>query len=664
MRYDFSGRAATEGVRCTDGSMFLPGSLASNDGKIVPLFWMHSHGDPNQCVGQGLLKMSSDGRGLDVYGSFNNTPNGKVVKEAVAHGDIRRISVWANHLNRDENNNLHTSDVKEVSLVVGSADPTAEIKQTYIAHSDIDEEGNEVEYGEIWSDQELSNLPGEIDIVVHSDTKDEPDDNSNDDTKEKKVADESKQGGGKTIDIKKIFNTLNDEQKDMVYILVDMALKSKGSSAEDDTEDENDDKTEHSDMEDYDMHHNVFEGSSNNESNDYISHSDQADIITEAKRPGNTFQSALSEYVEDNYGVAHADAADAVAGFDDSKKVFDNRTSLNLMFPDYREANGNMPELITSDQGWITTVLAKVKKAPFSRVRTSQVDIRNIDELRAKGYQKGNKKAVVGNYSLIRRTTDPQTVYVRSSLNRDDITDITDFDYVQYQYNIDKLMLNEEVATAIMIGDSRDDDAADKIFPSHIRPIWTDDELYVKHVTVDIAAAKKTLQGTNTSAYFSNNYVYAEAIIEALLHARETNYRGTGTPDFYCTPNLMNTMLLARDLNGRRIYSSKAELQSALNIGSMITAEQFTGKVRTDEKGKKHKLLGIVGNLADYQVGSTKGGEISHFTQFDIDFNQEKSLIETRLSGAVTRIYSFIVLEEDVADDAASGNGESSITTG
>ena len=320
------------------------------------------------------------------------------------------------------------------------------------------------------------------------------------------------------------------------------------------------------------------------------------------------------------------------------------------MFPDFVEANGNMPELITSDQGWITTVLAKVKKAPFSRVRTSQVDIRNIDDIRAKGYQKGNKKAVTGNYALIRRTTDPQTVYVRSSLNRDDIVDITDFDYVQYQYNIDKLMLNEEVATAIMLGDGREDDVPDKIFPSHIRPIWTDDELYVKHVTVDIAAAKKALQGTNTNAYFGDNYIYAEAIIEALLHAREQDFRGTGTPDFYCTPALMNKMLLARDMNGRRIYTSKAELQSALNIGQMITAEQFTGRVRTDEKGKKHKLIGIVGNLADYQVGSTKGGEITHFNQFDIDFNQEKSLIETRLSGAVTRIYSFIVLEEDVAD--------------
>ena len=659
MKYDFSGRAATVGVRCTDGSTFLPGSLDSNDGKEVPLFWLHSHNDPSQIIGKGLLKMSPDGSGIDVYGSFNDSPNGKLLKEAVAHGDVKRLSVWANHLNRDANNNFHTSDIKEISLVVGSADPTAEIKQTYIAHSDMDESGNEYEYGEIWPDQEFSNIPGEI--VEHSDCKDDaPKDSKEEDTKkESKMASEKKTK-------KEIFDSMNEDQKNLVYNLVDLALKSKKSNAEeDDTEDDTEDDDEdvkHYDEGDNNMKRNVFDGSNNAAEKDYISHSDQEDILATAKKSGMTFQGALNEYLDD-YNIAHDDTADVVSGFDDTKKVFDNRSSLNLMFPDYAEANGSMPELITSDQGWITTVLAKVKKAPFSRVRTSQVDIRNIDAIRAKGYQKGNKKALAGNYSLIRRTTDPQTVYVRSSLNRDDIMDITDFDYVQYQYNIDKLMLNEEVATAIMIGDSRDDDAADKIFPSHIRPIWTDDELYVKHVSINLDEAKKSLQGTNTSLNFGTNYIYAEAIIEALLHARESDFRGTGTPDFYCTPAMMNTMLLARDLNGRRIYSSKAELQSALNIGSMITAEQFTGKVRTDEKGKKHKLIGIVGNLADYQVGSTKGGEITHFNQFDIDFNQEKSLIETRLSGAVTRVYSFIVLEEDVAD-TASGTGDSGKTTG
>ena len=653
MKYDFSGRAATVGVRCTDGSTFLPGSLDSNDGKEVPLFWLHSHKDPSQIIGKGLLKMSPDGTGIDVYGSFNDSPNGKLLKEAVAHGDVKRLSVWANHLNRDANNNFHTSDIKEISLVVGSADPTAEIKQTYISHSDMDENGNEYEYGEIWPDQEFSNIPGEI--VAHYDNKnDTTEDSKEEENKKESNMDNENKASKENKTVEEVFNTMNEDQKNVVYMLVEQALKSRGSDAEDDEDYDDDEDVKHYDEGDNNMKRNVFDGSYNAAEKDYISHSDQEDILTSAKNSGMTFQRALNEYLDD-YNIAHDDTADVVSGFDDTKKVFDNRSSLNLMFPDYAEANGAMPELITSDQGWITTVLAKVKKAPFSRVRTSQVDIRNIDAIRAKGYQKGNKKALAGNYSLIRRTTDPQTVYVRSSLNRDDIADITDFDYVQYQYNIDKLMLNEEVATAIMIGDSRDDDAADKIFPSHIRPIWTDDELYVKHVSINLDEAKKSLQGTNTPLNFGTNYIYAEAIIEALLHARESDFRGTGTPDFYCTPAMMNTMLLARDLNGRRIYSSKAELQSALNIGSMITAEQFTGKVRTDEKGKKHKLIGIVGNLADYQVGSTKGGEITHFNQFDIDFNQEKSLIETRLSGAVTRVYSFIVLEEDVADTGASG---------
>ena len=298
--------------------------------------------------------------------------------------------------------------------------------------------------------------------------------------------------------------------------------------------------------------------------------------------------------------------------------------------------------------------MSKVHKSPISRIRTSQVDIRNIDALRAKGYTKGKKKGIVGNFNLIRRTTDPQTVYVKNALHRDDIIDITDFDYVQYLYNIDRMNLNEEIATAIMIGDGREPGAEGKIDEDKIRPIWKDDELYTLHVDLDIAAAKAELQGTGTGTNFGENYIYAASRINTVLYARE-KYRGTGTPDFYCTPHMLNIMLLARDMNGRRIYATKAELAAALNVGNICTAEQFEGKIRTDSQTNKKKLLGLIVNLADYSLGATKGGEITHFTQFDIDFNQEKSLLETRCSGALTRIYSAIAIEEPVAK-AAEGN--------
>ena len=321
--------------------------------------------------------------------------------------------------------------------------------------------------------------------------------------------------------------------------------------------------------------------------------------------------------------------------------------NISQLFPDYKDVRPGAPEMLTTDQGWIQKVLQKVHKSPISRIRTRQADLRNIEELRAKGYTKGTLKGEVGNFKLIHRTTDPQTIYVKSKIDRDDIIDIQDFDVVQYLYNIDRMNLNEELATAIMIGDGRDVGADGKIAEDKIRPIWQDDELYTIHADVDIAGMRASLQGTNTAANFGENYIYAEAVIQSLLYARE-KYKGSGTPDFYCTPHLVNVMLLARDMNGRRIYDKVSDLAAALNVGEIITVEQFEGKTRTATGGKTKKLLGLMGNLADYSVGATKGGEITHFTDFDIDFNQEKSLLETRCSGANTRVKSFIALEEDV----------------
>ena len=318
--------------------------------------------------------------------------------------------------------------------------------------------------------------------------------------------------------------------------------------------------------------------------------------------------------------------------------------NIESLFPDFKDLRPGAPERVTRDQGWVTVVMQKVHKSPISRIRTRQIDARK-DDIRAHGYQKSKRKISSGNMSVITRTTDPQTVYRTDALYRDDIIDITDFDVVEYQYATMRENLNEEVATAIMIGDGREPDDEMKISEDHVRSIWNDNDLYTIHYDVDIEKARAELQGSKTDMSFGENYIYAEAIIAAALYARE-KYKGTGTPDFFCTPHLVNVMLLARDMNGRRIYNSKTDLAAALNVGNLYTAEQFEGKVRIDDEAHKHKLLGIFVNLADYTVGSTKGGEITRFDQFDIDFNQQKYLIETRISGALTRVYSAIALEE------------------
>ena len=301
----------------------------------------------------------------------------------------------------------------------------------------------------------------------------------------------------------------------------------------------------------------------------------------------------------------------------------------------------------------MTSVMSGVHKSPISRIRTKQMDIRDLNGtagLRGKGYKKGDEKTAPGNPKLLKRTTDPQTVYRKDAMHRDDIIDITDFDVVEYQYGIMRQNLNEELAAAIMIGDGRDDADDNKISEDHIRSIWNDDDLYTIHYDVDIDAMAAELQGTNTSANFGENYIYAEAIVQSTLYARE-KYKGSGKLALYCTPHLINVMLLARDLNGRRIYKDVDELAAALNVVKINTCEQFEGKTKTVTVGntvKTKKLLGIFVDLADYTVGATKGGEITRFSQFDIDFNLEKYLIETRVSGALTKVYSAIALEQDV----------------
>lgn len=625
--YDFSGWATRNDIKCTDGRTIRRDAFKDNDGQVVPLVWGHVHDDPTNVLGHALLVNKPEG--VRAFGIFNNTDKGQHAKKAVENRDVTHLSIYANKLKQKGGDVLH-GDIKEVSLVLAGANIGAFIDVPVIEHSDDDEfdaviysgEAIELYHADIEHDEKLEHA--------------EPEEKEEKEEK-KEMAEEKKE---KTL--QDVVDSMTDEQKDAMYYLIGEAIESGVNTEEDEEE-----KVEHSEGENEEMKYNVFD--SETRKSNVLSHSDMEDIIKMAKSPQiGSFQTALEIYAEENF-IQHDDepeesVLEAVGGFYQIPPA-QGDLAVDALFPEYKDVRPGAPELITNDQGWISVVLSKVHKSPISRIRTGQVDIRNIDALRAKGYEKGKKKQLTGNFKLVRRTTDPQTIYVKNALHRDDIVDITDFDYVQYLYNIDRMMLNEELATAILFGDGREEGDADKIDPAHIRPIWTDDDLYTLHVDLDMEAAREELQGTETDSYFGENFIRAEAMINTCLYSRE-QFKGSGTPDMFIHPHELNVMLLARDRNGRRIYDSKAQLASALNVGNIYTAEQMINKVRTDDVKGERKLLAIIANLSDYSVGATKGGEITHFTQFDIDFNQEKSLLETRCSGALTRVYSAIAIEE------------------
>lgn len=618
MKYDFGGWATRNDLQCADGRVIKKDAFKGQNGQTVPLVWMHNHADPANVL--GLAHLENRDEGVYAFCEFNDTESGKTARELVKHGDVQSLSIFANQLKQAGHDVVH-GIIREVSLVLAGANPGAFIDDV-VMHGD-GETGIVIGYNEMIMGR-LEHSADELDKKKEEE-KIEPNDKS--DNGEKK--------DDKVETIEDIFKSMNEKQQTAVFAMMAEFVDKENPKKEDDESKGGDDN----------MKHNVFDTDKRDDKS-FLSHADQEEILKLAKTSQvGTFQSALEIYANEN-ALQHDALASGFAQTGDG--------NVTLLFPEYKDVRPGAPELITNDQGWITTVMNKVHKSPISRIRTRQADIRNIDTLRAKGYKKGKEKAQAGNFKLVRRTTDPQTVYIKDALNRDDIVDITDFDYVSYLYNIDRMMLNEELATAIMLGDGRDDGDEGKISPDHIRPIWLDDDLYTIHVDLDVAAAKKELQGTNTAANFGENYIIAEAMINTALYARE-NYKGTGTPDLFITPHMLNQMLLARDINGRRIYSSKAELATALNVGSINTAEQFEGKTRTTSDNKKKKLVAIIANLADYSLGATKGGEVTHFTQFDIDFNQEKSLLETRCSGALTRVYSAIAIEEDVTT-ASSGS--------
>lgn len=607
--YDFSGWATKNDLKCSDGRIIRKDAFKHCDGQTVPLMWSHQHTDPSNVLGHALLENRDEG--VYAYCTFNDSESGKTAKLLVQHGDISSLSIYANQLKQQGPNVIHGA-IREVSLVLAGANPAAFI-DSVIKHGEESDEEAVIYTGEnIALSHTEEGDPEET--LEHAES--EKGDNEVADTKEKTVQD--------------VFNEMTDEQKNVVYAMVGMALE--GDDADDDEE------IEHSEGGNDSMKTNVFDQAEVRQDG-VLSHADQEAIIAMAKKSSvGSLQQAIAMYQEESGSMAH--------GLD-----LGDTDTLEELLPDHKLLNPGAPELYgRPDQSWVMGVINKVKKSPISRIRTRYADAR-IADLKAKGYKKGEEKKLGEHIRLIGRKTEPTTIYRKDELNRDDIIDITDFDVVNYTWGLMKEGMYETIALQTLVGDGRPDGDADKINEEAIRPIWKDDELYTHHVDVDIEAAKAELQGTNTNANFGENYIYAEAIITAALYSRE-KFKGSGSPDLYCTPHLVNVMLLARDLNGRRIYDSKADLARALNVNSIIEIEQLEGLTRTTDDGDKKKLLGIFVNLADYQYGSTKGGELTKFEDFDIDFNKYKYLMETRLSGALVKLDAAIALEEPVVEAA------------
>lgn len=628
--YDFSGWVTKANIRCSDGRTIMRDAFAHNDGQIVPLVWNHQHNGPDYVLGQVLLENRTEG--VYGYGKFNETEAGKTAKLLVQHGDVDALSIYANQLKESMSNVIH-GNIREVSLVLAGANIGAHIDNV-IAHGEESDEEAYIYTGEdimlSHSDEEeateednISEDPAEgaesveATEVVEPDEPVEPEETANvEETTEEvePMAEELMHADAKSDKtVKDVFDEFTDEQKNVVYYMIGEALKA--------AEDENDEG------DDSNMKHNVFE--QDEVHGTYLSHADQENIINLAKTSGvGSLKTAMGIYAEQNAHLAHS--------FDD----------IDALFPDFQDVVPGAPGMVERDRDWVNFVLKKAHKSPAARVRTRHVDTR-VAEVEAKGYkEKGTQKEISGAVKVLKRTTDPQTVYYRDNLHRDDVLDL-DFDVIAYQKTIMKHALEEELAVAALIGDGRDDGHADKISEDHIRSIWNDDDVYTIHATIDVEAARAELQGTDTAAHFGDNFVYAEAVITAAMYARE-NYKGEGRPDFFCDPHLLNVMLLARDLNGRRIYESKEDLAKVLNVGEIHEVEQFAGRTREDDEGNIKKILGIFVNMANYQFGCTKGGEITTFEDFDLDFNTYKYLMETRVSGALINPYSAIALEEIV----------------
>ena len=598
--YDFSGYATKVGIKCSDGRTILQDAFAHCDGKKVPLVYQHLHNDPKNVLGHAVLENRPDG--VYAYCSLNNTEAGKTAKALVQHGDISALSIYANSLVQKSSNVIH-GVIREVSLVLSGANPEAYIDNLAFEHSD----------GSITTDESEAFICAGA--IIH-DGIEIPEVSDNQDSSEESIshADDKKDPEDQKT-VGEVFDTLNEEQKTVVYTMIAQALE---------TQDDEEEDVKHSNIKgDETMKKNIFDKDSAATEVRGLSRADLRAIFNDARQSQSTLKNAFLAH-------GYESISDALADYEHQDEVLAHAATYGIdnigyLFPDARTTT-NTPQFIKRDTEWVSKVFGAAKHVPFSRIKTVLADI-TADEARARGYIKGNEKAdeVI---TLLKRTTDPQTVYKKQKLDRDDIIDITDFDVVVWLRMEMRMMLEEEIARAQLVGDGRLSSSDDKIKEDKIRPIATDDAIYTIEIQIPVVATTAQM-------------------IDEIIKGRK-QYKGTGTPAFYTTPDVNGDMLLLKDTTGRRLYNTEADLAAGIRAREIIEVPVMENKVvvltpaTVSETGLQKRLVGISVNMTDYSLGADKGGSISMFDDFDIDFNQFKYLIETRCSGALTMPHSAI----------------------
>lgn len=581
MKYDFSGWATKNNIKCSDGRTILKDAFKQHDGQTVPLVWNHQHNESANVLGHAVLENRDEG--VYAYCTFNDTEAGKNAKLLVEHGDVTALSIYANQLKQKGSNVMHGT-IREVSLVLAGANPGAFIDSV-------------IRHGEFCEDEAVI-YTGEELTLQHADS--EPSDKAG---KKDKKGDDEVDNNEKTI--QDVFDTLNEEQKNVVYALIGQALEDKSMAQSAIEENENNIEEDGGEQE---MKHNVFEGRETENNNDVLSHDAMETILKDAKRYGSLKESFLAH--AESYGIK----------------------DIEWLFPDAKNVN-MPPDFIKRDDSYVQKVMRGVHHVPFSRIKSMHANI-TADEARAKGYIKGNRKKEEV-FTLLKRTTTPTTIYKKQKLDRDDVVDITDFDVVAWLKMEMRMMLDEEIARAILVGDGRLSDSDDKINETCIRPISKDDDLYCVKASVAAAAA-------------ATDDDIAKAFIKTVIKSRK-EYKGSGSPTLFTTEDVITNCLLLEDKNGRVIYDTVDKLATALRVKEIVAVEVMEGAKTTVNKVEK-PLMAIMVNLVDYYVGADKGGAVNMFDDFDIDYNQQKYLMETRCSGALVKPYSAVAVALDKAE--------------
>ena len=586
---DFSGYATKNDVRCSDNKVIRHGAFAAYDGKTVPLVWQHQHKDVANVLGHADLEVREDG--VYAYAHLNHSDAGRTAREMVRNGDVKAMSIYATHVKARGNDVVH-GELVEVSLVLRGANPGAYIDQVSIQHGDDGDELEAVMYTD-----------AQIDFVSHTDD-DEAEDSEVEETEDVEHAeedpeDEEADGDGDDPTLGEIFDSMTEEQKTAVYAIVGQLVDAEDEEAETPDED-----TAHSDTttEDTMAHQNVFEGSKTEEL-PTLSHADVEQIFADAKACGSLKDAVLAH--ADQYGIKQIDTL-----FPDAKNLW------------------NTPEFIKRKTDWVSSVVGAAKHSPFSRIKTQFADI-TADEARAKGYIKGNKKKDEV-FTLLKRVTIPTTIYKKQRLDRDDILDITDFDVVSWIRGEMRIMIEEELGRAVLLGDGREASSDDKIKEENIRPIFKEDPLYAPRVIM----AKQTS---------------TEDMLDSIVRAMD-DYEGSGNPTWFAAPQTVTEILLLKDKMGHRLFNSMSDLADYVGVSKIVKVPLMKNLVRTSAKNGKVDALGIIVNMTDYTIGADKGGQLFAAEDFDISFNQYHYLLETRLSGALTKVKSAIIVERKQED--------------